>query len=122
MRESQAHRYRIMKKPWTSAELEILKAEKLAGKPGKEIAAILNRSLASVDCQLKALGLTQAAVVKPTTLKQDIIVKDEQFWKRQHAELNKKYQGLLTEKSAVDRLVGSVRDMAPKSYSAAPGV
>jgi hypothetical protein len=55
-----------------------------------------------------------------TTLQQDLVVKDESFWRRQHAELVTKYDKLLVEKNATDRLVVQISDMAPKSYSSHP--
>jgi hypothetical protein len=111
------------KTKWTEKEVSQLKSLRSAGASLNQIAKTLGRTRDSVNCKVQCLGLgvkPAASVIPETTLAEDISDKDEKFWKRQHNDLSKKYQGLLTEKSAVDRLVTEVKDMAPKSYATAP--
>lgn len=44
----------------------------------------------------------------------------DQYWSTQYKKLRQKYENLLEEQTAVDRLVGTVKELAPKSYDPAP--
>jgi hypothetical protein len=106
--------------PWSPEETANLIALRESGKTLREIAEILARNYDSVVNKNKQLS--KPGPLPETTIAEDVAAKDEKFWQRQHADLSKKYQGLLTEKSATDRLVSGIRDMAPKSYSPAPAI
>lgn len=106
---------------WTPEEIEILKQPLSI----KEAAAQLSRTVAAVQNKRRALGIrtTEPQAAAPeSTVEQDLQGKDEDFWARQFGTLNQKYQKLLKEQNAVERLVSHVADLAPRRYSSAPAI
>jgi len=53
---------------------------------------------------------------------QDKAIAREDFWKREHDLLKRKYDKALKEQAAVERLVSVARELAPTSYAALPPV
>ena len=109
-------------KLFTPEEKEILK-EPLSD---VEIANKLGRSFNSVRAKRVRLGIEgrrQAAPLhQDSSVADDLKVKDENYWTRAHGELSRKYQKLLREQNAVERLVRQVAALAPLSYSATPAI
>jgi hypothetical protein len=115
--------------PWTPTELTQLKALAAQGLTNHQIASRLKRSYNSVETKARRVYVSRPATaaslavpVAPTTVIEDLEKHDEAFWEREHSSLAKKYQALLKTQNAVDRLVESVKDLAPLSYSALPPV
>lgn len=67
-------------------------------------------------------GETVRAAAPSSSFDEDKAAVSGEFWKRQHSELNRKYQRALREAAAADRLVEIARELAPKSYSPLPPV
>jgi hypothetical protein len=112
-----------MHNPWTPEELEILKRPETAA----ELARQLGRSVASVQNQRSRRGIKAAHIVPPpaaapTTVHEDLKVRDEAYWQEQHSELGKKYRKLLKAETLVERLASRVAALAPLSYDPLPPV
>lgn len=112
-----------MHNPWTPEELEILKRPETTA----ELARQLGRSVASVQNQRSRRGIKAAHIVPPpaaapTTVHEDLKVRDEAYWQEQHSELGKKYHKLLKAETLVERLASRVASLAPLSYDPLPPV
>jgi hypothetical protein len=112
------------KQNWSESEIARLQELRGQGKTLVEISKALNRSYRSVENRCRTVLLVIPPKPKPveTSVESDVEAKDNDFWKRQFSSISKKYEKLLVEKSAVDRLVLDVKEMAPKSYESAPNI
>jgi hypothetical protein len=98
--------------------LKNLRAE---GKSIPEIANAIGRTPASTEKKVWKLQLPAAKKAEAgRTLQEDREVLDESHWKRQHADLARKYAAALKEQNLVDRLVSEIKNIAPVGYSPAP--
>lgn len=107
---------------WSASQLKALRKLKAEGKTHREIAVAIGRTTRSVEKKVRSLAIPTPEVLAATTVEQDIEVRSEAFWQRQHDILSAKYKKVLEEKTVADRLVTDIRDMAPKSYTAAPAI
>jgi hypothetical protein len=87
-----------------------------------ELSKKFGRSPCAVQRACERRGIVVTEAPPPTSLAADRAQASEGFWKEQHRALDTKYQKLLKESSAVDRLVADVKQLAPKSYETAPAV
>lgn len=110
-------------KPWTENELNALKAPVA----DKYVAKELGRTEDSVRNKRKRMGINHSGCLPAdelpaTTVEQDKAHRNEDFWREQHSDLQKKYDKLVKEQTIVDRLVSNIRDLAPTAYSPLPQV
>lgn len=104
---------------WSAEDIEQLKS----GKSDAELATLLGRSESSIRGKRFRLGISpDPAPAYDSTVAQDLALKDESFWRREHSTLQKKYETLLKEQNAVERLVSRIADLAPRRYSPAPTI
>lgn len=112
--------------PWTPEEVALL-ASKLSN---KEIAQKTGRSEAAIRGKRQRLdasddwnAVAQTGEEKtPASYEDDRERASGDYWKRQFAILNRKYEKALKEQSAVEQLVNTARELAPRSYSSLPPV
>lgn len=106
-------------KKWSTQELEALKSDKSAGELSRE----LGRTQDSILNKRARLGISSAErIPQATSLSKDLEIRDEKYWQRSHKELSSKYEKLLKEQVAVERLVAKVSELAPTRYSPAPAI
>lgn len=101
-------------KPWSAEELALFNDARLSN---ADIAQTTGRSEDSVRSKRNR---TVVDVAKATTMEEDREKHGDQYWARQYRSLKSKYEKLLDEDNVIDRLVASIKDIAPKSYSPAP--
>ena len=109
-------------KSWSQTEIQQLKTLRAEGKSSREIARALSRTVKAVEQACARNDIPATAPEVTGTLQEDLEARDNSFWQRQFEALNKKYEKALLSANAVERLVGAVRDMAPKSYDRAPAI
>lgn len=138
------------RRPWTAQEIEVLRAVKCPREAAKTLGRSY-QAVRSKRCELGIMaaqkpvpGVPAAQVQKvqelvasgasaaqilaastpqtPTTVAEDLVVQDEDYWERQHKDLSKKYHKLLKAENAVERLVSRISALAPLSYTPLPAV
>ena len=106
---------------WTPEEIEALKS----GLSAREVAVQLGRTVNAVNRyrQKNKIRVHEPTNEIPeTTVHEDLGKKDEGYWSRQYGTLSKKYDAILKEQNAVDRLVSHICELAPRSYRPLPAV
>jgi hypothetical protein len=104
---------------WSTGEIEALKS----GQTASELAKKLGRTVESVANKRLRLGISNAtSIPKSSSVSSDLKERDEKYWQRSHKELCTKYEKLLKEQVAVERLVAKVSELAPTRYSPAPAI
>lgn len=105
---------------WTEQEISLLSDSTLTN---REVARRIGRTYAAVHLKRNGLGLSALrASPEPSTVAEDLQKKDDTFWESRYATLETKYEKLLKEETAVERLVTRISDLAPRSYSPLPKV
>lgn len=109
---------------WTTKQIEVLR--KYPDYTDAQMVGMLGLSEAAIRNKRKREGLKSPSVVpekaKPTTLAEDRAKHADNHWKSSCEKLQGKYDKLLAEQTVVDRLVGQIKEIAPRSYSPAPSV
>lgn len=98
---------------WTKKEEAVLMD---LTKSNFEVAKELNRSVDSVRSKRSHMRRKKTG----TDLDKDRERHGDQYWSIQYKKLRQKYESLLEEQTATDRLIASVKELAPVSYQPAP--
>jgi len=111
-------------KRYSAATLALLKDSSLSS---SEVARRIGRQESCVRSARRKLGLASFAQyrcekIKSSNLPERRQQADNDYWQRQYKELERTLVKAVKDLSAVDRLVASVKEVAPTSYSPAPKV
>ncbi len=98
---------------WTAEDIEKLKKLRADGVSIRDACIQMGRSYKSVENAAMRYGIPAAEAQADVTAEDD-------YWRDRYNEVNRKYAALVKERTVVDVLAESIRDIAPRSYETQP--